>query len=290
MAYSSTTENYKLPQIEGADEVNWFDLNGAFSTIDTAMESNKQNAITANQKADNNTSAIEALNESVLAQGEKLNSSVADLSNLEQTVELHTTHLNEIDAINGAQNVRITAIENTTGDVAGKVETLEGGVSEIDNRINTVSQNIAKAETEIQSLQSITDGLTDDINNLSPSTTRVDISITSTSPAGVNTSTARLRKTDSGKWWVEEIVCIWPDFHLNNTIQLVFDLPQGLTRNNFVPVPVQIYGASSDYAYCSPAIAGLGVEGTGARLVITNFSGRTENTGNRSVSIKGFHW
>lgn len=164
MAYSGKTTNYDLPIFESNDKGNWYDVNTGNNIIDGALEANKQSAETANAKADSNTNALEVLNNTVAAQGENINKSTQDISNLEQTVDLHTTHLNEIDVINQNQTQRITAMENTQSGQGTEINQIKSDITEISGLVQQNTQNLATAETEIQALQDITDTMQDDIN------------------------------------------------------------------------------------------------------------------------------
>lgn len=180
MAYSGKTTNYNLPQIEGTDKVNWFDLNGAFETIDTGMESNKQEAATANQKADNNTNAIAALTETVTKQGQTGEDNTAEIEKLKQTTSLHTTHLNEIDVINQNQTTRIQALESEESETGTEIVQIKKDLTEVSTAAATNAQNIAAANTEIQSLQQLTDSMQDDlVDSVKTGETSRDASITS---------------------------------------------------------------------------------------------------------------
>lgn len=61
MSFSNQTPNYDLPQFLSSDKANWFDLNTAFSVIDTAMQANKTAAANAEGEAANATATAEAV-------------------------------------------------------------------------------------------------------------------------------------------------------------------------------------------------------------------------------------
>lgn len=143
MANTSTeTPNYGLPQWEGTDLTDWMELNPAFETIDTQMKANADAAETAQNTANGNTASIGNLTESLNNQITKLNGIQTDLTAVEGTVALHTTHLNEHDTAIQQINTEIDALQQSTGDISGDLSSAEADIATLKNQMTLAQQNI----------------------------------------------------------------------------------------------------------------------------------------------------
>lgn len=169
MSHTNSTENYNLPQFIDTDIPDWLtDVNKGYSDIDAGMQANKVLASTANEKANNNTTSIQLLNERVDSISNGLGESDTNIINLEQTVELHTTHLNEIDTINSKQTADIEELQTTQTEQGQDISAIQinnDKIPGIEQNLNTLTSSITAAETEIDSLDSRIVSIEDDIPN-----------------------------------------------------------------------------------------------------------------------------
>lgn len=166
MSHTNITENYKLPQFIGTDIPDWLtDVNTGYFEIDAGMKANKVLASTANEKADNNTTSIQLLNERVDRISDDCGESDTNIRNLEQTVELHTTHLNEIDTINRKNTADIEALQTTQTEQGQDISAIQintDKITGIEQNLNTLTSSI---ETEIDSLDNRVVSIEDAIPN-----------------------------------------------------------------------------------------------------------------------------
>lgn len=152
---SKETTNYGLPQWEGSDLTDWFELNPAFETIDTQMKANADAAATAQATANGNTTSIANLTESLNNQINKTTQMQNDLTAAEGQIALHTTHLNEHDTAIQNINTEIEALQTSTGDTAGDVSALQADVTTLQGQMTTAQQNIATNADHIGNLSGL---------------------------------------------------------------------------------------------------------------------------------------
>lgn len=170
MSHTNSTENYNLPQFIGTDIPDWLtDVNKGYSDIDAGMQANKVLARTVNEKADNNTTSIQLLNERVDRISNDWEESVTNISSLNQTVGLHTTHLNEIDTINSKQTADIIELQTTQTEQGQDISAIQINTDKIpgiEQNLNTLTSSITAAETEIDSLGNRVDSLGNRVDSI----------------------------------------------------------------------------------------------------------------------------
>lgn len=170
MSHTNSTENYNLPQFIGTDIPDWLtDVNKGYSDIDAGMQANKVLARTVNEKADNNTTSIQMLNERVDRISNDWGESVTNISSLNQTVGLHTTHLNEIDTINSKQTADIIELQTTQTEQGQDISAIQINTDKIpgiEQNLNTLTSSITAAETEIDSLGNRVDSLGNRVDSI----------------------------------------------------------------------------------------------------------------------------
>lgn len=169
MSYTDKTTNYELPQWQPNDKPKWLtDVNTAFETIDAGMEANKQSAALANQKGDNNTSAISEINTTIQNMQNQDTTLATQVQNNAQQIALHTTHLNEHDtAIAGLK----TSVNNNNSDIAG----LSSTVQDIQNEIGGTGGGSTSIDSRITALRQDVDGLNANVGNVDTLTTESKI-------------------------------------------------------------------------------------------------------------------
>lgn len=169
MSHTHSTENYNLPQFMGSDIPDWLtDVNKGYTDIDAGMQANKVLASTATEKANNNTTSIQLLNERVNTISNGLGDADVNISNLEQTVELHTTHLNEIDTTNAKQTQDIEELRTTQTEQGQDISAIQintDKIQGIEQNLNTLTSSITATETEIDSLGNRIESIEEDIPN-----------------------------------------------------------------------------------------------------------------------------
>lgn len=155
-----TTKNFGLPQYQGNDLTDWYQLNAPFETIDTQMQANKDAAETAQQTADSNTNSIANLTESLNRTIQRVTTSEGDITDLEQRVTLNTTHNNEQDTQLQSQQAQITALQQEIGDSSAGEGTISGNVAQLQEDVETLQGQMTTAQGNIATN-------TDHIGNLS---------------------------------------------------------------------------------------------------------------------------
>lgn len=279
MSHTNSTPNYNLPQFIGSDIPDWLtDVNKGYSDIDAGMQANKMSASTANEKANNNTTSIQLLNERVDNISNDLGDVNVDTSSLKQTVELHTTHLNEIDTINNRQSQDITELQTTQTEQGQDILAIQANADKvpvIEQNINTLTSSVSAAETEIDSLGDRVDSIESDIPLFAQKYTLEKVAGTVTPSTSETFSVSKCdvtiikNKSESViGWFISEL-------DLNNlqkksdgkyTFNIVVP-SSDLSVATYIPGVAQLRGASSDYTLNSPVIWGLG-----------NYRGATSNT------------
>ncbi|WP_289198094.1 hypothetical protein [Bacteroides acidifaciens] len=162
MGYSNKTQNFELPQWVGSDKPKWLtDMNTAFSTIDNTMETNIEQTNLANQKADNNTSAINQINQTIAEiQGDstQLEAQVEANTN---NIALHTTHLNDHDS---NINEMRTDINTNMGDIAA----LQADITTLQNEVGTGGgESSTSLSAQVTALRNDVDVLNADVGSVS---------------------------------------------------------------------------------------------------------------------------
>ena len=139
---SGKTENYGLPQWEGSDITDWFELNPAFAKIDEAMHANEVSAQIAQNTADSNTTSVGNLTESLNNTISRV--TAAENVNTQQTqqITLNTTHLNEHDTAIQANTTAIQALQNEGGEQGGDIASLQADVTTLQGKVTTAERNI----------------------------------------------------------------------------------------------------------------------------------------------------
>lgn len=152
---SGKTPNYGLPQWEGGDVTNWFELNPAFSKIDEAMHANEQAAQTAQSTGDSNTASIGNLTEI-------MNNTISRVTSVEnvntqqtQQITLNITHLNEHDTAIQNNTAAIEALQNASSDISGDVTGLQTSVETLKTNMSNVQQAAAMNADHIGDLNGL---------------------------------------------------------------------------------------------------------------------------------------
>lgn len=152
---SGATTNYGLPQWEGGDVTNWFELNPAFSKIDEVMKANADGVETAQSQGNSNTAAIANLTESLNNTISRVTS--AENINTQQTqqITLNTTHLNEHDTAIQANNAAIESLQSEGTEQGGDIASLQADVSTLQGQLTTAQYNIATNADHIGDLSGL---------------------------------------------------------------------------------------------------------------------------------------
>lgn len=149
---SKETPNYGLPQWEGNDLTDWFELNPAFEIIDTQMKNNANSAQTAQETANGNATSIGNLTQVVNNHTNQIGAFDTRLTADEATIALHTTHLNEHDTSIATINQEIAALQTSTGDTSGEVAALQADVSTLQQQMTVAQQDISDNTDHIGNL------------------------------------------------------------------------------------------------------------------------------------------
>lgn len=144
---SGSTPNYGLPQWQGDDMTDWFELNPAFEKIDESMKANADAAQVAQTTADSNTQSVGNLTQSLNNTIERTTALERENTTLQQQVTLNTTHLNEHDTAIQAAETAIEALQNQGGDTSGDVAALQGDVTALQGQMTTV-QGVANTNAD----------------------------------------------------------------------------------------------------------------------------------------------
>lgn len=90
MAHSSSTPNYHLPQFATTDKPAWLtDINGAFSTIDTAIDTAKDTADAAASTASTASTTATAASTAATSAGNKADGALASISETFETTNTY---------------------------------------------------------------------------------------------------------------------------------------------------------------------------------------------------------
>lgn len=131
----SVTSHYNLPQWQEGENTDWFQLNGAFETIDTAMDENKNAAENAQVSADGaqttanqNTTKISDLESDLTALESKEAQDVATLSG---NIQANTTKTNQLETgfnnLSQEQTTLATTVSGHTTQLGGITLSYEEG-------------------------------------------------------------------------------------------------------------------------------------------------------------------
>ena len=284
MSHTNSTENYNLPQFNGTDIPDWLtDVNKGYSDIDAGMQANKVLARTVNEKADNNTTSIQLLNERVDRISNDWEESDTNISSLNQTVGLHTTHLNEIDTINSKQTADIielqttqteqgqdiSAIQINTDKIPGieqNLNTLTSSITAAEQNLNTLTSSITAAETEIESLGNRVDSIDEDIPNFAQKYTLASKYPQATPASGemfnVDRCVAKAVIDKDGTtigWYIDSLLLT--NFTANKQLYAFnLTLPEDLLWDEYMGNgSAQLIGDVSDTNINSPVLLGIGV-------------------------------
>lgn len=270
MSHTNSTENYNLPQFNGTDIPDWLtDVNKGYSDIDAGMQANKVLARTVNEKADNNTTSIQLLNERVDRISNDWEESGTNISSLNQTVGLHTTHLNEIDTINSKQTADIIELQTTQTEQGQDISAIQINTDKIpgiEQNLNTLTSSITAAETEIESLGNRVDSIDEVIPNFAqkyslaskyPQATPVSGEL-----FGVDRCVAKAVIDKDGAtigWYIDSLLLT--NFTGNKQLYAFnLTLPEDLLWDEYMGNGgAQLIGDVSDSNINSPVLLGIGV-------------------------------
>lgn len=270
MSHTNSTENYNLPQFNGTDIPDWLtDVNKGYSDIDAGMQANKVLASTVNEKADNNTTSIQLLNERVDRISNDSEESVTNISNLNQTVGLHTTHLNEIDTINSKQTADIIELQTTQTEQGQDISAIQINTDKIpgiEQNLNTLTSSITAAEAEIESMGNRIDSIEEDIPNFAQKY-RLSSKYPQATPAsgelfGVDRCVAKAVIDKDGAtigWYIDSLLLT--NFTANKQVYAFnLTLPEDLLWDEYMGNgSAQLIGDISDTNLNSPVLLGIGV-------------------------------
>lgn len=272
MSHTHSTENYNLPQFIGTDIPDWLtDVNKGYSDIDAGMQANKVSANTANEKADNNTTSIQLINERVDRLSNDWGESDANIRILEQTVKLHTTHLNEIDTINSKQTADIEEMQTTQTEQGQDISAIQINTDKIpgiEQNLNTLTSSITAVETEIDSLGNRFTSIEEDIPNFaqkySLSSKYPQATPASGEQFGVDRCVAKAVIDKDGAtigWYIDSLLLT--NFVANkNLYSFNLTLPEDLLWDEYMGTgSAQLTGDMADTNINSPVLLGIGVSG-----------------------------
>lgn len=147
MAFSKSTPNYGLPQYQANDPTSWYDLNGAFSTIDRVMSENATNIKGVSSSTDAAQQAADT------AQKAATSAKGSADSALQQATAATTAAQSAVSVAGSAEDTaeRALAVANEN---TGKITTAQQDIADIkqknteqDGSITTATQNAAAAQT-----------------------------------------------------------------------------------------------------------------------------------------------
>lgn len=270
MSHTNSTENYNLPQFIGTDIPDWLtDVNKGYSDIDAGMQANKVLARTVNEKADNNTTSIQLLNERVDRISNDWEESVTNISSLNQTVGLHTTHLNEIDTINSNQTADIIELQTTQTEQGQDISAIQINTDKIpgiEQNLNTLTSSITEAETEIESLGNRVDSIDEVIPNFAQKYSLASKYPQATPASGelfsVDRCVAKAVIDKDGAtigWYIDSLLLT--NFTGNKQLYAFnLTLPEDLLWDEYMGNgSAQLIGDVSDSNINSPVLLGIGV-------------------------------
>lgn len=145
------TKNYNLPQWEGNDLTDWYQLNQPMATIDTQMKANAEAAETAQNQADSNTNSIGQLTQTMNRTIDRVTKNEQDIKANDQQITLNVAHLNEHDTYIQNLETAVDAIEAEIGSSSGDpgTGTIQGDISALKAQVATNTQNITTAQGNI---------------------------------------------------------------------------------------------------------------------------------------------
>lgn len=238
MASTNKTTNFNLPQWVGTDKPTWQgDLNSAFLTIDTQMQTNKTNSELALQKNQENKNLID-LNTANIGVLNNLNTTdktnlVNAINEVNESVETGKIgNLNDLNTINKGNVVSaINEVNTKTNNAINKSNANGNNIGNLSNLNTTNKTNLVNAINEIN-------------DNFENSLTFTNKKLTS----GFTISSGKLQggELNITKSNDESVIKIWGNI-LINTIpsggkDIIVTIPASLNPLNYRPSSDRVIG------------------------------------------------
>lgn len=128
----SATTHYNLPQWQEGENTDWFQLNGAFETIDTTMDDNKNAAENAQVSADGAQTAAESAQSTAIQNTAKIAEIESDLTALE------TKEAQDVATLSG----------NIQGNTS-KINQLETGLNNLSQEQTSLATTVSGHTTQL---------------------------------------------------------------------------------------------------------------------------------------------
>lgn len=150
MAYSGQTQHYDLPIINPEDKANWYDMNVLAEKTDAQMYQNATDIALTTEKTDNNTAAIADADEQIGELKTNATNSSAQISALQNTVQQHTNHMNDIDDSIKNLEENVSTLSTDNSNVTQSISTLESQVNTLTTVQTAQGKNITENTSNIQ--------------------------------------------------------------------------------------------------------------------------------------------